>query len=41
VVLSDERYPRLVESVTASHTIAATIAAGREAAVERTAAAAG
>jgi HD-GYP domain-containing protein (c-di-GMP phosphodiesterase class II) len=29
VVTSDERYPRLVESVTASNAIAATIAAGR------------
>jgi HD-GYP domain-containing protein (c-di-GMP phosphodiesterase class II) len=43
VVLSDERYPRLVESVTASHTIAATIAAGRNAgaAADKRAAAAG
>jgi HD-GYP domain-containing protein (c-di-GMP phosphodiesterase class II) len=37
VVLNDERYPRLVESVTASNAIAATIAASRE----RPAAAAG
>jgi HD-GYP domain-containing protein (c-di-GMP phosphodiesterase class II) len=45
VVMSDERYPRLVESVTASHTIAATIAAGRVTPAvpdaERSAAAAG
>ncbi len=43
VVMSDERYPRLVESVTASHTIAATIAAGRGAgaAVQQRTAAAG
>ena len=47
VVMSDERYPRLVEGVAASHAVAATIAAGRDAPItlphsdERTAAAAG
>jgi HD-GYP domain-containing protein (c-di-GMP phosphodiesterase class II) len=33
VVLSDERYPRLVEGVAASRAVAATLAAGREAAL--------